>query len=120
MSRSPLLLVALVAGVAAAATATAATPSLSLTPSTVRPGHTTLIRGNADGCPVGDTVVVISRAFSRAHEFAGVPAVLARVRPGGTFRATARVPAARRPGRYVVTARCGGGNLGLARYLIVR
>jgi len=78
------------------------------------------IRGNADGCPVGDTVSVLSRAFAPTHEFAGVPAVLARVRSGGVFRATTRIPRTRRHGSYVVTARCGGGNLGVARHLVVR
>jgi hypothetical protein len=102
------------------ATATAAAPSLTLTPSSVKRGHTVLIMGSADGCARGSTVFVISRAFVHTHDFAGVPAVLAKVRAGGTFRATTRIPARKRPGRYGVTARCGGGNLGILKHLTVR
>lgn len=101
-------------------TAAAAAPSLTLTPSSVKRGHTVLIKGSAAGCTVGNTVFVISRAFVHTHEFAGVSAVLARVKTGGYFRATTRIPATRRPGRYTVTARCGGGNLGVLRHLTVR
>jgi hypothetical protein len=93
---------------------------LTVSPAIVHRGGTVHIRGNADGCARGDTVFVISRAFSRAHEFAGVPAVLARVRSGGAFRATTVIPRRRRPGRYGVTARCGGGNLGVLAHVTVR
>jgi hypothetical protein len=66
-------------------------------------------------------VFVISRAFPRVHVFAGVPAVWAKVRAGGHFRATTRIPVGRRLGRYGVTARCGGGNLGvLVRLTVLR
>ena len=112
----------LVAGVAfaTAASVMASAPSLTLTPASVKRGHTVLIKGSADGCTVGNTVFVISRAFVHTHEFAGVSAVLARVRYGGSFRVTTRIPATRRPGRYNVTARCGGGNLGVLKHLTVR
>lgn len=94
--------------------------ALALTPSVVHRGGTVHIKGNADGCPKGDTVFVLSRAFVHTHEFAGVSAVLARVRAGGAFRATTVIPRTRKPGRYTVTARCGGGNLGIAAHLTVR
>ena len=113
-------LAAVVVGLAAVGTATAARPSLTVAPSVARPGQAVVIRGNADGCPRGDTVFVISRAFAPRHEFAGVPAVLARVQPGGLFRATTRIPLTRRPSTYTVTGRCGGGNLGILRKLVVR
>ena len=111
---------ALPATLATAAVAAAAVPSLSLTPSSVTRGHTVLIKGSADGCSVGNTVFIISRAFVHTHEFAGVSAVLARVKYGGSFRVTTRIPASKRPGRYGVTARCGGGNLGVLKHLTVR
>jgi hypothetical protein len=101
------------------AAASAAAPSLSLSPTSVRRGHLVRISGSADGCNVGNTVFVISRAFPHTHEFAGVSAVLARVRTGGRFSATTRIPRLRRPGRYGVTARCGGGNLGVLAHLRV-
>jgi hypothetical protein len=49
-----------------------------------------------------------------------VPAFFARVRAGGAFAVAGKVRATAHPGRYVVTARCGGGNLGVAAYLRVR
>jgi hypothetical protein len=94
--------------------------SLAVTPATVVRGHTVVVHGSAAGCPAGDAVVLLSRAFSPAHEFAGVPAVLTPVHRGGAFRVTTRIPVRRAPGRYVVTARCGGGNLGVSARLTVR
>lgn len=79
-----------------------------------------LIKGSADGCTVGNTVFILSRAFAHTHDFAGVPAVLAKVRTGGHFRVTTRIPATKKPGRYGVTERCGGGNLGVLKHLTVR
>jgi hypothetical protein len=115
-----LALLAALAGIGAAAAAAApAGVSLSVTPSTVHRGHLVTIRGNAGSCPVGDTVTVMSRAFPRVHEFAGIPAVLTRVRAHHLFHATTRIPAHKAPGRYVVTARCGGGNLGVSPHLKV-
>jgi hypothetical protein len=105
---------------AAAPVAAASVVQLAITPSTVHRGGTVQIKGNADGCARGNTVFVISRAFVHTHEFAGVSAVLARVRARGVFRATTVIPRGRRPGRYTVTARCGGGNLGVAVHLTVR
>jgi hypothetical protein len=115
----------LVAGAAACAlaasgVANASAPSLTLRPSSVKRGHAVLIKGSADGCAVGNTMTIISRAFVHTHDFAGLPAVLAKVRHGGTFRVTTRIPARKKPGRYGVTARCGGGNLGVLKHLRVR
>jgi hypothetical protein len=77
------------------------------------------IKGAAGDCPVGDSVTILSRAFVHTHEFAGVSAVFAKVRAGGSFRATTTIPRTRMRGRYVVTARCGGGNLGVTAHLRV-
>jgi hypothetical protein len=109
-----------VAALAAAAGAAGSTVRLTVSPTVVHRGGTVHIRGNADGCGRGSTVFVISRAFVHTHEFAGVSAVLARVRAGGAFRATTVIPRGRRPGRYNVTARCGGGKLGVLAHLTVR
>jgi hypothetical protein len=105
---------------AAAAGASGSGARLTISPASVARGGVVHIRGNVDGCSTGNTVFVISRAFVHTHEFAGVSAVLARVRAGGAFRATTVIPRARRPGRYNVTARCGGGNLGVLVHLTVR
>jgi hypothetical protein len=108
------LLVATGAGAALSAV------SLTVTPSSVRPGHIVIIRGNAGDCPVGDAVTILSQAFRNTQSFAGVPAVFARVRAGGRFGIRPRIPAQRQVGRYDVTARCGGGNLGVLAHLRVR
>jgi hypothetical protein len=120
VQRFRVLFVALLVAGFGFTSANASAPSLVLVPTSVRAGHAVRIHGSADGCPVGDTVFVLSRAFPRTHEFAGVPAVLAKVRAGGAFRAQTVIPRRRRPGRYGVTARCGGGNLGVSATLTVR
>ena len=97
----------------------AGSPSLSVTPSSVHRGSNVTLKGSADGCAAGNTVFVISRAFVHTYDFAGVPALHATVRAGGAFRVTTRIPVRKRPGRYAVTARCAGGNLGVIAHLRV-
>jgi hypothetical protein len=108
----------------ALATATAAASSrsivsLTVSPATVHRGGMVTIRGYAGGCPVGDVVTIISHAFPVTHEFAGVPAVFAKVRSHGAFHTTTAIPSHRKVKRYTVTARCGGGNLGVLAHLRV-
>jgi len=98
----------------------AVTVALSVKPGTVRRGGSVLVSGVAGGCTSGDRVTINSRAFPAAHTFAGVPAVFAQVGSAGRFSAKTRIPATRRPGTYVLTARCGGGNLGVSAHLAVR
>jgi hypothetical protein len=107
--------------VATSATAAGATtrPSLHVRPTVVDPGGRVTVTGNADGCPRGDTVTIISRVFP-GQGFAGVGAISGRVRAGGAFSATGRARANAKAGRYGITARCGGGNLGVLVYLRVR
>jgi hypothetical protein len=93
--------------------------NLTLIPNRVPRGGAVLIRGHAGTCAVGDSVTILSHAFPTRHTFAGVPAVFARVRTGNAFSISIRVPRLLRPGRYLVSARCGGGNLGIARVLTV-
>ena len=109
----------LAAVVASVVLAAASAPSLHVSPSVVSPGALVRVSGNADGCPVGDTVLVLSRAF-RGPEFAGVHYISARVRAGGAFSATGRIRRHARAGRYGATARCGGGNLGVLAHFRVR
>jgi len=118
--RRLLVVLGVFGALAAVDEAAGALTHLTLTPAIVHRGGTVHIKGNADGCTVGNTVFVLSRAFVHTHEFAGVSAVLAKVRAGGAFRATTVIPRTRRPGRYNVTARCGGGNLGVLVHLTVR
>lgn len=103
-----------------AGTAASSPPALALAPDVVHPGQTVRIYGSADGCPAGDTVFVLSRAFPHTSDFAGVPAALATVRADGTFRARTTIPQTKKPGWYRVTARCGGGNLGVLAHVTVK
>src|SRR5258705_7688325 len=98
------------AGLAAglASPLSAATPSLSVSPASLRAGGTVRLSGSADGCTAGSNAFLLSRAFVRRHEFAGVPAVLARVHPGGGFKVWTALPRSRRPGRDVLAGRCRG------------
>ena len=108
----------LVAG-CAVASASAAPPSIVVSPVTVHRGRTVVVKGSADGCTVGNRVTLISRAFVHTHDFAGLPAVFARVKAGGKYRTMTRIPATKKIGRYAITARCGGGNLGVVAHVKV-
>jgi hypothetical protein len=109
---------ALAAGTAVAvlafAGAVSAATSLTVAPASVHRGHRVIVRGNADGCGLGNTVTIMSKAFAHTHDFAGLPAVFARVRAGGKFGVRPRIPSTKAVGNYGVTARCGGGNLGVS------
>ena len=95
--------------------AVAAAVSLTVAPAAVHRGHRVIIRGNVgNGCQIGDAVTIISRAFAHTHDFAGLPAVFARVRAGGKFGIRPRIPSTKAVGSYSVSARCGGGNLGVS------
>ena len=100
------------------AVAMLAAPSLHLGRAVASPGAPVRVFGNAGSCPAGDMITILSRAFA-GPGFAGIGGVSTRVRPGGSFSAVARVAVGAPPGRYAVTARCGGGNLGIARSLLV-
>jgi hypothetical protein len=93
--------------------------ALTVTPRTVHRGHSVLVQGVAGGCTSGDTVTILSRAFPATHSFAGVPAALAQVGSAGRFSTIVTIPRLRLPATYTVTARCGGGNLGVEAHLTV-
>jgi hypothetical protein len=95
-------------------------PSIRATPSSVVAGAFVRVAGLAGGCPAGDQVTLISRAFSHAHDFAGVSAVFATVRSDDTYGVSTRIPASRRAGTYSISARCGGGSFGVTAQLRVR
>jgi hypothetical protein len=100
--------------------AVAAGPSIRVNPSTVRAGERVEVSGGAGGCPAGDRVTLLSRAFSSRHEFASVPAVYARVRSDGRYGHSVLIPRGRAAGRYAITARCGGGNFPVSAHLRIR
>lgn len=97
----------------ASAAATAA-PTIRVSPDRAYRGEVVRVFGNVDGgCAPGSQVTLLSRAFRRTNEFAGVPAIFARVRSNGSFSKRTRIPRRRRLGRYRISGRCGGGNLGV-------
>lgn len=101
-----------------AAPATAAGESLHVTPHTVAAGGTVQVSGTCDPHTTG---FAISPAFvdDASHDFAGLGAVPFNTNAGGAFSVTAQVAAGTAPGNYSVTARCGGGNLGISATLTV-
>jgi hypothetical protein len=114
--RSAALLLATAALAGAAATGAQAgsrSPTIHARPHAVHAGDRVRVYGRAGGCPRGDQVTLLSRAFGHAHEFAGVPAVFATVRRHDRYSVRVRIPGRRAAGRYVIGARCGGANLGV-------
>jgi hypothetical protein len=93
--------------------------ALTVTPRSVHRGHSVLVQGVAGGCTSGDTVTILSHAFPATHSFAGVPAAFARVGSAGRFSTIVTIPRLRLAATYTVTARCGGGNLGVEAHLTV-
>jgi hypothetical protein len=96
-----------------------ASPTMHVKPKKVHAGKKVRVFGNAAGCQAGDSVTLISRAFPKKHEFAGVPAVFALVHADGSYSKRVRIPRSKAPKRYTVSGRCGGGNLGVSRKLRV-
>jgi hypothetical protein len=93
--------------------------TLHASPNPVKAGHTLTLTGNAHpGCVAGDSVTIMSKAFVGTHNFAGIPAVFAKVKAGGVFKTTTVIPTSK-SGTYTVTARCGGGNFGVLVHLRV-
>ncbi len=83
-------------------------------PSQVPAGDLLLVDGYARGCQVVEGITLISRAFSRREAFAGGPAITADIRNAdGYFHERTKIPGQRRPGKYSITARCGGGHIGV-------
>ena len=102
-----------------AAPVLAAGPTIAVSPARVHRGRLVRVHGVVPGCPRGDRVTLLSRAFSHRREFAGEPAVFARVTARSRYSVRTRIPSRRKPGRYRVTGRCGGGNLGVSAALTV-
>jgi hypothetical protein len=94
-------------------------PTMHVRPAVVRAGARVRVFGSAGGCAPGNSVILLSEAFPRRNEFAGVPAVLTPVRPNGRYGTRVRIPRRRAPGAYEISARCGGGNFGIFRTLEV-
>ena len=96
-------------------TVAAATPRLSVHPATVARGGTVTVSGT--GCRAGDVVYLISPPFI-GHAFVS-HSVATRAHSNGSFSRSVRIRMSIRAGRYLITARCGGGNLGVSARLRV-
>jgi hypothetical protein len=108
----------LVALAAASPVAQAAPAQLHVSPTTVAAGQSVQVSGV---CEASTTGFVLSRAFlhDRTHDFAGVGAISFATNSAGQFSGRASIPATTAAGNYPVTARCGGGNLGISVTLTV-
>jgi hypothetical protein len=91
--------------------------ALTVDPALVSRGKTVTFTGA--GCLPGDSVSLISRLFP-GHAFGGEGAIKTTAGANGRFARTFVVPRSAARGRYVVTARCGGGNLGHEVRITVR
>lgn len=98
--------------------AAAAAPSLHVTPNSVAAGGSVQVTGT---CEANTTGSAISQAFlhDSTHDFAGVGAVAFHTDATGAFSVSAQVPGSIAAASYPVTARCGGGNLGISATLTV-
>jgi hypothetical protein len=119
MRRLLILTIALVPGLWLAVPIGAAPPAtLHVTPSTVPAGGAVQVSGT---CEPNTEGFAISHAFlhNASHDFAGVGAAPFTTNAAGAFSVTAAIPSSIAAGSYTVTARCGGGNLGIAVSLTV-
>ena len=117
MSRSLMLSLALLAGLAVVGSAlgSGAHPRLAVKPGHAAPGAAIRIVGNAGSC--AGPVTAISKAFP-GHAY-GEGALTGRVGANGRFVIHGRLRRNARPARYAVSARCGGGNLGVTAHVRV-
>jgi hypothetical protein len=120
MSRSLMLSLAALAALAVVGSALgsgAVRARLAVRPHTAAPGQTIHVTGTAGTCAPGSAIVAISAAFP-GHAY-GEGAITGTVRSDHTFSIRGRVSRKAAPGRYDVSARCGGGNLGAGAHLRV-
>lgn len=118
MRTLPILAIAAAPVILLAAPAAAAAPTLAVHPGTVAAGGSAQVTGS---CEANTTGFAISHAFlhDASHDFAGVGAAPFSTNAAGMFSVTAQVPSSIAAGSYTVTARCGGGNLGVTATLTV-
>jgi hypothetical protein len=98
-----------------AGTLAAAAPQLTVHPASIAHGGTVTVSGK--GCRAGDVVYLISPPFA-GHAFVD-HSVATRAWSNGMFSRRVRIRTSIRAGRYVITARCGGGNLGVSAHFRV-
>jgi hypothetical protein len=109
---------------AAAPAGAAPATTLQVSPSSITAGDTVVVSGSLGPAPAGSEcatgLTLLSNAFVDTHDFAGVPAIGAAVKPDGTFAVTTGIPRSKAAGTYPISGRCGGGNIGVSATLVVR
>ena len=91
------------------------TPSVHVSPGSVRAGGTVKISGVApSGAKPGAKLTLMSHAFQSSDRVAGFPAVTTPVLKNGTYSATVRIKANVKPNTYGVTGRIGNHYLPVA------
>jgi type 1 fimbria pilin len=92
--------------------------SISVSPSTISPGGTVHISGSVSiqGCPQSDDATVTGPSALFPPDGFG-PTVPRD--SNGDFATDYTVPTSTPPGTYVLTVRCGGGNVGVSAQLQV-
>ncbi|HEV7171514.1 hypothetical protein [Pedococcus sp.] len=92
--------------------------SLAVSPSSQHAGGSVQVSGT---CEAGTSGFAISSAFvhDATHDFAGVGAAPFTTDSQGRFATTAMIASATTPGSYTVSARCGGGNIGVTATVMV-
>lgn len=113
-----LIVVLVVLATPAPAALAAGAHYIKVEPASVKPGQVVRIYGSVGGgCAAGDSATLISTAFKGAtkEEFAGVPAVYAKVHKNFKFSIKVRLSKGIKPGKYEIGGRCGGGNFGSAK-----
>jgi len=98
-----------------AGTVAGATPRLTVQPTSIARGGVVTVSGK--GCRAGDLVYLISRPFV-GNAFVA-HSVATRARSNGAFSRRVHIRTSVHVGRYLITARCGGGNLGVSARLRV-
>jgi hypothetical protein len=119
MRKLLILSIVLVPGLWLAMPAGAVSPStLQVAPTSVSAGRSVQVTGSCEPSTQG---FAISHAFlhDATHDFAGVGAAPFTTNAAGAFSVAAEIPSTLPPGSYDVTARCGGGNLGITVALTV-
>jgi hypothetical protein len=102
----------------------ASAATLTVSPSSVATGAPVTVSGDVlangqPGCTVPGPVTLISPAFEGLGEFAGTAATTAQADASGNFSTTVTLSSSVAPGTYDISARCGGGNLGVTAVLTV-
>jgi hypothetical protein len=92
-----------------------ATPSVHVSPGSIRAGGTVKVSGVApSGAKAGAKLTLMSHAFQSSDRVAGFPAVTTPVLKNGTYSATVRIQARLKPNTYGITGRVGNHYLPVA------